>query len=79
MFEKIQILTKVLYHQQRQEYANLELNPLKFKYMIEKANPQLRSFFNFMINLIISKEHFAHNINKVKKSIIGLCYIIADL
>ncbi|CAG8545428.1 14475_t:CDS:2, partial [Cetraspora pellucida] len=37
---KMQALTKVLYCQQHQEHTNLELDPLKFKILIE-AEPQL--------------------------------------
>ncbi|RIB30854.1 hypothetical protein C2G38_2151667 [Gigaspora rosea] len=32
-----------------------------------------------MMNAIIPKEHSAHNINKARKSIVGLCYMIAGL
>ena len=76
---KIQTLTKVLYSQQRQEHASLELDPLKFEHMIEEANPQLKGLFNFMTNMIIPKERSAHNINESKKSIVGLCYMMAGL
>ncbi|RIB17669.1 hypothetical protein C2G38_2246262 [Gigaspora rosea] len=75
---KIQALTTVLYCQQRKEHANLELDPLKFKTLIE-TNPQLEGFFDFMTNLIVSKERSAHNINEAKKSTVGLCYLIAGL
>ncbi len=47
--------------------------------MIEEADPQLKGFFNFMMNSIIPKERSAHNINEAKKSIVGLCYMIAGL
>src|ERR1051325_1964330 len=73
------MLTKALYHQQRQEHANLELDPSKFEHMLENVNPQLKGFFKFMMNLIIPKERSAHNINEAKKSIVGLCYTIAGL
>jgi hypothetical protein len=72
-------LTKVLYRQQRQESANLELDPTRFEIMIENADPQLRGFFKFMTNSIIPKERSAHNINEAKKSIVGLCYTMAGL
>ena len=75
----MQMLTKVLYHQQRQKHANLELDPLKFEHMIENDNSQLKGFFKYMMNLIIPKERSAHNINEAKKSIVGLCYTIAGL
>ena len=32
-----------------------------------------------MMDLIIPKERSAHNINEAKKSIVGLCYMIAGL
>ncbi|RHZ73858.1 hypothetical protein Glove_228g31 [Diversispora epigaea] len=37
-FSNIKIMTKVLYEQQRQKCTNLELDPIKFKNMIEDAN-----------------------------------------
>ncbi|RHZ44067.1 hypothetical protein Glove_767g14 [Diversispora epigaea] len=75
----VKIMTKVLYEQQRRKYANLELDPIKFKNMIENANPQLKGFFNYMVNTIVPKERSAHNQNEAKKSIVGLCYLIAGL
>ena len=72
-------MTKVLYKQQRRKGANLELDPIKFKDMIEKADPQLKGFFNYMVNTIVPKERSAHNQNEAKKSIVGLCYLIAGL
>ncbi|RHZ88621.1 hypothetical protein Glove_21g172 [Diversispora epigaea] len=38
----VKIMTKVLYEQQRRKCADLELDPIKFKNMIEDANPQLK-------------------------------------
>ncbi|RIB21369.1 hypothetical protein C2G38_2176874 [Gigaspora rosea] len=73
------MLTEVLYNQQRQEHASLELDPTKFVSMIEATNPQLKGFFNYMTNAIIPKEHSAYNINEARKSIVGLCYMIAGL
>ncbi|RHZ86168.1 hypothetical protein Glove_54g51 [Diversispora epigaea] len=78
-FSNVKIMTKVLYEQQRRKYANLELDPIKFKNMIENANPQLKGFFNYMVNTIVPKERSAHNQNEAKKSIVGLCYLIAGL
>ncbi|RIB04568.1 hypothetical protein C2G38_2254302 [Gigaspora rosea] len=75
---KIQVLTTVLYCQQHKEHANLELDSLKFKTLIE-TNPQLEGFFDFMTNLIVPKECSAYNINEAKKSSVGLCYLIAGL
>ncbi|RIB13263.1 hypothetical protein C2G38_2041126 [Gigaspora rosea] len=75
----IEMLTEVLYNQQRREHASLELDPTKFVSMIEATNPQLKGFFNYMMNAIIPKERSAHNINEARKSIVGLCYMIAGL
>ena len=55
---------EVLYRQQRQKSANLELDPIRFENMIKNADPQLKGFFKFMINSIIPKERSAHNINE---------------
>jgi hypothetical protein len=35
-----------------------ELDPSRFERMIEDANPQLKGFFNYMINLVIPKERY---------------------
>jgi len=51
------------------------LDPSRFENMIEQANPQLKGFFKFMMNLIIPKERSAYNINEVKKSIVSLCIL----
>ncbi|RIB01465.1 hypothetical protein C2G38_2230745 [Gigaspora rosea] len=75
----IDILTKALYHIQRRDGASLELDPAKFEHMIEATNPQLKGFFNYIMNAIIPKERFAYNINESKKSIVGLCYMLAGL
>ncbi|RIB24963.1 hypothetical protein C2G38_2241710 [Gigaspora rosea] len=75
----IDILTKALYYIQRREGASLELDPAKFERMIEATNPQLKGFFNYIMNAIIPKERFAYNINELKKSIFGLCYMLAGL
>ena len=68
-----------LYHRQHQESANLELDPMKFENIIESADPQLEGFFKYMINLVIPKERSAHSINEAKKSVVGLCYMMAGL
>ncbi|RHZ80241.1 hypothetical protein Glove_138g31 [Diversispora epigaea] len=59
--------------------VNLELNPAKFKNMIENACSQLNGFFNYLVNTIIPKEYSAYNKNEAKKLIVGLCYLIAGL
>ncbi|RHZ50541.1 hypothetical protein Glove_495g49 [Diversispora epigaea] len=68
----IKIRTKVLYEQQHRKYANLELDPIKFKNIIEGINLQLKGFFNYIVNIIIPKEYSAHNQNEAKKSIVEL-------
>ncbi|RIB00910.1 hypothetical protein C2G38_2256444 [Gigaspora rosea] len=75
----IDILTKALYHIQRKDGASLELDPVKFERMIEATNPQLKGFFNYIMNTIIPKERSAYNINESKKSIVGLCYMLAEV
>ncbi|RHZ51729.1 hypothetical protein Glove_471g10 [Diversispora epigaea] len=59
--------------------TNTELDPAKFKNIIESACPQLNGFFNYLVNTIIPKERSAYNKNEAKKSIVGLCYLIAGL
>src|SRR5260363_164195 len=76
---KVQALTRVLYHWQYQKSANLELDPMKFENIIENADPQLEGFFKYKMNLVIPKECSAHSINKAKKSVVGLCYMMAGL
>ncbi|RHZ85143.1 hypothetical protein Glove_71g82 [Diversispora epigaea] len=69
----IHTLTKVLYQLHRRDCVDLELDPAKFKNMIESACPQLNGFFNYLVNTIIPKECSAYNKNEAKKSIVGLC------
>ncbi|RIB29821.1 hypothetical protein C2G38_2154305 [Gigaspora rosea] len=64
---------------QRRDGASLELDPAKFERMIEATNPQLKGFFNYIMNAIIPKERSAYNIKESKKSIVGLCYMLAGL
>ncbi|RIB05163.1 hypothetical protein C2G38_2220445 [Gigaspora rosea] len=64
----IDMLTKALYFQQRQECTGLELDPVNFERMIETINPGLKGFFNYLTNAIIPKERSAYNISKAKKS-----------
>ncbi|RHZ72469.1 hypothetical protein Glove_242g203 [Diversispora epigaea] len=75
----IHTLTKVLYQLHRRDCVDLELDPAKFENMIESACPQLNGFFNYLVNTIIPKERSAYNKNEAKKSIVGLCYLIAGL
>ncbi|RIB14569.1 hypothetical protein C2G38_2194725 [Gigaspora rosea] len=75
----IEILTKALYQIQRIEGANLELDPVKFEHMIKATIPQLKRFFNYLMNAIIPKERSVYNVNESKKSIVGLCYMLAGL
>jgi len=73
------MLTKALYFQQRRECTGLELDPVNFERMIETINPGLKGFFNYLTNAIIPKERSAYNISEAKKSVVGLCYLIAGL
>ncbi|RIB27982.1 hypothetical protein C2G38_2159171 [Gigaspora rosea] len=75
----IDILTKALYYQQRHEGTGLELDPVNFERMIETISPDLKWFFNCMTDAIIPKEHSAYNRNEAKKSVVGLCYLMAGL
>ena len=52
---------------------------MKFENIIESADSQLEGFFKYMMNLVIPRERSAHSINEAKKSVVGLCYMMAGL
>jgi hypothetical protein len=75
---KIELLTKVLYDNQRKHHAEIELDPIKFCQLIEENEPKLKGFFDEMINIIPDNRTFS-NKESAKKAIVGYCYLLAGL
>ena len=75
---KIELLTKVLYNNQRRYNADIELDPIKFCQLIEESEPKLEGFFDEMLNIIPDNRTFS-NRESAKKSIVGYCYLLAGL
>ena len=69
------MLTKVLYKQ----HGNLELDPTRFKQMIEEADPRLWGLFDKLVKALIPDNWSAYNKVEAKKTIVSLCYIIAGM
>jgi hypothetical protein len=73
---KIELLTKVLYNNQRRYNADIELDPIKFCQLIEESEPKLEGFFDEMLNIIPGT---FSNRESAKKAIVGYCYLLAGL
>jgi len=73
---KIKLLTKVLYNQR---HIQIELNPDNFCSMIENYEPELKGFFDKMVDAIIPISCLEKNKQAAKKSVVGFCYLLAGL
>ncbi len=71
------MLTKVLYKYRKND--NLELDPTLFQQIIEEADPRLKGFFNQMVKALIPNNRSIYNKIEAKKSIVSLCYIMAEM
>ena len=69
------MLTKILYKQ----HGSLELDPTRFKQMIEEANPCLQGLFDKLVKALVPNNRSAYNKVEAKKTIVSLCYIIAGM
>ncbi len=69
------MLTKILYKQR----GSLELDPTHFKQMIEEANPCLQGLFDKLVKALIPNNRSAYNKVEAKKTIVSLCYIMAEM
>ena len=73
---KIKLLAKVLYNQR---HIQVELNPDNFCLMIENYEPELKGFFDEMVDAIIPISRLEKNKQAAKKSVVGFCYLLAGL
>ncbi|KAF0386545.1 hypothetical protein F8M41_011372 [Gigaspora margarita] len=75
----LQLLTLVIYNQQRKFENNPEYNPIKFKQMLEQNEPKLIGFFDELVEGLIPKTRSFYNQEEAKKSIVSFCYLFAGL
>ncbi|GES81508.1 hypothetical protein GLOIN_2v1872628 [Rhizophagus clarus] len=73
--EQVTMLTKVLYERR----GNLELDPARFKQMIEEADPRLQGLFDKLVKALVPDNRSAYNKVEARKTIVSLCYIMAGL
>ncbi|KAF0559894.1 hypothetical protein F8M41_004409 [Gigaspora margarita] len=76
---KLQLLTLVIYNQQRKFENNPEYDPIKFKQMLEQNEPKLIGFFDELVEGLIPKTRSFYNQEEAKKSIVSFCYLFAGL
>jgi hypothetical protein len=77
--EKIELLSNILYIRQRQLNLDIELDPEKFKEMVEQHEPKLAGFFDELVNIFLPSNRSMHNLENSKKSLVGLCYLLSGL
>src|SRR5688572_24525049 len=77
--EKIKLLSQVLYQRQRQLNLDIELDPEKFKDMIEKHDMKLKGFFDELVDIFLPSNRSTHTIDNAKKSLVGFCYLLTGL
>ncbi|POG77971.1 hypothetical protein GLOIN_2v1814843 [Rhizophagus irregularis DAOM 181602=DAOM 197198] len=73
--EQITMLTKVLYEKR----GNIELDPILFQQMIERANPHLKGLFDSLVKALIPNNRSEYNKIEARKMIVSLCYIMAGM
>lgn len=69
------MLTKVLYEKR----GNIELDPILFQQMIERANPHLKGLFDSLVKALIPNNRSEYNKIEARKMIVSLCYIMAGM
>jgi len=69
------MLTKVLY----EHHGNIELDPTRFQQMIEESDSRLQGLFDKLVKALIPDNRFAYNKVEAKKTIVSLCYIMAEM
>jgi hypothetical protein len=76
---KIKILSDSLFYLQRDFNLNLELNPDKFRTMIENYQPILVGFFDELIEMFVPANRSEFNKENAKKNVVVFCYLLAGL
>jgi len=75
----MKLLSKTLYKRQRQLQLEIELDPKKFQDMIEENEPQLKGFFDELIDIFLPSNMSDDSIENCKKSLVGFCYLLSGL
>lgn len=76
---KIKILSNSLFYLQRDFNLNLELDPDKFKIMIERYQPILTGFFDELVEMFVPANRSELNKENAKKNVVVFCYLLAGL
>ncbi|CAG8622383.1 6891_t:CDS:2 [Cetraspora pellucida] len=74
---KIDLLSKVLFKEQRKLNHLIELDPEKFSTLITNSDFQLNGFFDKIFNTISPKYRNFQTRENDKKSAVGFCYLFA--
>jgi len=77
--ENFKLLSKTLCKRQRQLQLEIELDPKKFQNMIEENEPQLKGFFDELVDIFLPSSISDGNIENRKKSLVGFCYLLSGL
>src|SRR6185369_8480505 len=76
---KLKTLSDSLLYLQRDFHLNLELNPDKFRIMIENYQPILIGFFDELIEMFVPTNRSELNKENAKKNVVVFCYLLAGL
>ena len=76
---KLKTLSDSLFYLQRDFHLNLELNPDKFRIMIENYQPILIGFFDELIEMFVPTNRSELNKENAKKNVVVFCYLLAGL
>ncbi|KAF0500251.1 hypothetical protein F8M41_020309 [Gigaspora margarita] len=74
---KIDLLSKVFFKEQRKLNHPIELDPKRFSALITNSNFQLNGFFDEIFNAISPKYRNFQTRENDKKSAVGFCYLLA--
>ncbi|CAG8625625.1 4583_t:CDS:1, partial [Cetraspora pellucida] len=74
---KLDLLTKVLFKEQRKLNHPIELDPIKFSKLITQSNFQLDGFFDEIFNALSPKNRNQQTRENDKKSAVRFCYLLA--
>ncbi|RIB01868.1 hypothetical protein C2G38_2229423 [Gigaspora rosea] len=74
---KLDLLSKVLFKEQRKLNHPIEVDPNKFSELITRSNFQLNGFFDEIFNALSPKYRNYQTRENDKKSAVGFCYLLA--
>ncbi|CAG8567852.1 20596_t:CDS:2, partial [Racocetra persica] len=76
---KLDLLTKVIFKEQRKLNYSIELDPDKFLKLITQSNFQLNRFFDKIFNALSPKNRNQQTRENDKKSAVRFCYLFAEV